>query len=75
VRKFAQLLYLAVSCGTGVSCGDNYSASKVDKQKATMKSEHAIRTITLSGFDPKGEPSIRILADGRLRVVFEFMPP
>ena len=31
--------------------------------------------IALSGFDPKGEPVIRIMADGSLYVVFEFMPP
>ena len=29
----------------------------------------------LSGFDPKGEPVIRVMADGSLYVVFKFMPP
>ena len=31
--------------------------------------------IPLSGFDQKGEPFIRIMADGSLYVVFNFMPP
>lgn len=33
------------------------------------------RTIPLSGFDSQGDPEIRVLADGRLSVVFNFMPP
>ncbi len=33
------------------------------------------RTITLKGFDPAGEPEIRLLHDGTLYVVFNFMPP
>ena len=31
--------------------------------------------IELTGFDPQGEPVIRIMADGSLYLVFEFMPP
>lgn len=34
-----------------------------------------VQTIQLSGFDPNGEPVIRVMADGSLHVVFEFMPP
>jgi hypothetical protein len=34
-----------------------------------------VRTIPLSGFDSQGDPEIRVLADGRLYVVFNFMPP
>lgn len=34
-----------------------------------------VRTIPLSGFDSHGDPEIRVLADGRLYVVFSFMPP
>jgi len=33
------------------------------------------RTIRLTGFDPDGEPEIRVMSDGGLLVVFEFMPP
>jgi hypothetical protein len=32
-------------------------------------------TIKLKGFDPKGEPVIRVMGDGSLLVVFNFMPP
>jgi hypothetical protein len=31
--------------------------------------------IPLSGFDPEGEPVIRVMSDGSLRVAFNFMPP
>jgi|SRR5262249_25221451 hypothetical protein len=31
--------------------------------------------IKLTGFDPKGEQVIRIMADGSLQIVFGFMPP
>jgi hypothetical protein len=34
-----------------------------------------IQTIRLRGFDPGGEPSIRVMSDGSLEVSFEFMPP
>ena len=37
--------------------------------------DEVVQTIKLSGFDPKGEPVIRVMADGSLRVVFNFMPP
>jgi hypothetical protein len=34
-----------------------------------------LNTIAVSGFDPDGEPEIRLMSDGSLLVVFEFMPP
>ncbi|MBI3461568.1 MAG: hypothetical protein HY000_00695 [Planctomycetes bacterium] len=34
-----------------------------------------VQEIQLSGFDREGEPVIRVMADGCLYVVFEFMPP
>ena len=34
-----------------------------------------VRTVELSGFDSQGDPEIRVLADGKLYVVFNFMPP
>ena len=34
-----------------------------------------VKTIALTGFDPQGDPEIRVLADGTLYVVFNFMPP
>jgi hypothetical protein len=32
-------------------------------------------TIKLTGFDPKGDPVIRVMGDGSLLIVFNFMPP
>lgn len=34
-----------------------------------------VKTIPIVGFDPDGEPEIRVMSDGALMVVFEFMPP
>jgi hypothetical protein len=34
-----------------------------------------VRTIELSGFDSWGDPEIRVLADGKLYIVFGSMPP
>lgn len=37
--------------------------------------EGVVKEIKLSGFDPAGEPVIRVMSDGSLYVVFNFMPP
>ena len=34
-----------------------------------------VEVIPLPGFDPDGEPEVRVTADGTLSVVFNFMPP
>ena len=34
-----------------------------------------VNVIPLAGFDPEGEPEIRVMKDGSLYVVFNFMPP
>ena len=34
-----------------------------------------VQVVPLSGFDADGEPEIRMMADGSLYVVFNFMPP
>jgi hypothetical protein len=34
-----------------------------------------VSVIQLAGFDPEGEPQIRVMADGSLYLVFNFMPP
>lgn len=34
-----------------------------------------VQTIPVAGFDPDGEPEIRVMSDGTLHVVFNFMPP
>lgn len=33
------------------------------------------RVVRVSGFDTQGEPVIRVMQNGELRVVFNFMPP
>lgn len=37
--------------------------------------DEPVEVISLSGFDPDGEPEIRRMADGSLDLVFNFMPP
>jgi hypothetical protein len=34
-----------------------------------------VEVMPLAGFDPEGEPEIRVMADRSLYVVFNFMPP
>ncbi len=34
-----------------------------------------VRVVSLTGFDPEGEPEIRVMADGTLCVAFNTMPP
>ena len=37
--------------------------------------ETPAQVIAITGFDAEGEPEIRLMEDGRLVVVFNFMPP
>ena len=37
--------------------------------------DETVPSVSLSGFDPEGEPEIRVMSDGRLLVVFNLMPP
>lgn len=37
--------------------------------------DEPVEVIPLAGFDPDGEPEVRVMADGSLYVVFNFMPP
>jgi hypothetical protein len=34
-----------------------------------------INVVSLTGFDPEGEPEIREMSDGSMYLVFNFMPP
>jgi hypothetical protein len=34
-----------------------------------------VNTIELTGFDPDGEPEIRMMSDGSAQLWFNFMPP
>ena len=51
---------------TNPSTGEKGAAPKMDEVQQTIK---------FTGFDPKGEPAIRVMGDGSLLVVFNFMPP
>jgi hypothetical protein len=68
VRTTARFVALLAAFSAGGGCGDNDDLSKPKKAEV-------VRTIALSGFDPAGEPQIRVLSDGSLRIDFEFMPP
>ncbi len=67
-----RVLVLAVIVGA-VGC-----AQKAALSPATKGTDHMgdiKQEIPLSGFDPKGEPIIRVMADDSVYVVFNFMPP
>jgi hypothetical protein len=34
-----------------------------------------VKSVDIEGFDPAGEPEIRVMSDGSLRVILSFMPP
>jgi hypothetical protein len=65
-------------CGLAIcflsGCGSPLEeASGVPSQGAEMPS--VTRTEKIEGFDPEGDPELRLLSDGSLELVFEFMPP
>jgi hypothetical protein len=40
-----------------------------------MNQATIVKTIAVRGFDPAGEPEIREMSDGTMRVIFNYMPP
>lgn len=40
-----------------------------------MSEPKSAKTISVKGFDPEGEPEIRVMSDGTISIVFNFMPP
>ena len=72
-----RLLLLAATvsllAATGCSRASSTDPSPPSKRIAAM--DEIRQEIPLVGFDPKGEPVIRLMADGSLYVVFNFMPP
>ena len=40
-----------------------------------MSPPTVLRKIPVVGFDPEGEPEIRVMSDGTLSIAFNFMPP
>ena len=63
MRKLATLAALLACFGIAGGCGDRDDEARV------------VQIIPLTGFDPGNEPQIRVLADGTLRLDFEFIPP
>jgi hypothetical protein len=53
----------------------NPQATSVDSRLQSTLMDEPLEVIPLVGFDPEGEPQIRRMVDGRLVLVFEFMPP
>jgi hypothetical protein len=42
---------------------------------APLPEVKVVKTIAVAGFDPEGEPEIRLMSNGSLLVVFNLMPP
>lgn len=59
---------------TGAACSlFVITCRSVVEARDTM--DEPVDIVSLTGFDPEGEPEIRKMADGSLYVVFNFMPP
>jgi len=56
-------------------CARLASTFSVPVNGVVTKMDEIQEEIELTGFDPKGEPVIRIMTDGSLLIVFNFMPP
>lgn len=56
-------------------CGREPPGKATVKEPEKMSQSTVVKTTTVSGFDPEGEPEIREMSDGSLMVVFNFMPP
>jgi hypothetical protein len=63
--SMASVLAIAVGC----------SQPAPPPAKEAGRMGEVAREVRLSGFDPEGEPVIRVMADGNLYVVFNLMPP
>lgn len=67
-------LSLVTTIGLGGCLKEPPAKPKV-KESAPMTQSTVVESISVSGFDPDGEPEIRVMSDGTLIVVFNFMPP
>jgi hypothetical protein len=56
-------------------CGAEQPARPITKETTPVTQTSILKKISVSGFDPDGEPEIREMSDGTLVVMFNFMPP
>jgi hypothetical protein len=64
---------LALGLVVGIGCRSERAEPPA---KGPMKQPaQVVKTITVQGFDPEGEPEIREMSDGTLAIVLNFMPP
>lgn len=71
----AAVSVVAVSLAHGFN-SENAAAAQPAPQQAPEQPVDQVKTIIrLSGFDSRGEPEIRVMRDGSMYVVFNFMPP
>src|SRR5436309_11858472 len=71
-RLLSMLFALAVILA---GCQGENPAKPKGKEASPMSPATVLRTIPVTGFDPDGEPEIRVMSDGTLFIVFNFMPP
>ncbi len=78
MNRFIRLAQFTIGCWVaGCNGGQPSTVGPSSPQTGGQKMQEpaVIQKISLSGFDPEGEPKIRVMSDGSLVVVFEFMPP
>lgn len=55
---------------------DEQKLARLEKKKKRTEVDGAVKPIDrVVGFDPQGDPEVRINEEGELEIVFEFMPP
>ncbi len=72
-----RLLIAFLTTLTGCSAGCNRHAAPPAQPSRPNAAQGAevIRTSTINGFDDDGDPEIREMSDGSIKVVFNYMPP
>jgi predicted small lipoprotein YifL len=71
-------LFAAALVISAAGCGQKPAATPPGPSQGTSPAtpvDEVKQTIKLKGFDPKGEPILRVMADGSLLIVFNSMPP
>jgi hypothetical protein len=56
-------------------CQGDTPANPNPQEPLSVSQPTILRRIPVAGFDPDGEPEIRVMSDGTLLIVFNFMPP